>query len=80
MSQYGGSIPHPNKDDGEFYMDVNHFLKYFEQCTICNLTPDVDRDGTADTLSKSLLHTLPKPLRSFPVCWWALCCSVLCVL
>ncbi|XP_076095147.1 uncharacterized protein LOC143065457 isoform X1 [Mytilus galloprovincialis] len=51
MSQYGGSIPHPNKDDGEFYMDVNHFLKYFEQCTICNLTPDVDRDGTADTLN-----------------------------
>lgn len=50
MRTAGSSIPHPNKDDGEFYMEMSDFLRYFEQCTICNLTPDVDRDGDADTL------------------------------
>ena len=52
MRTAGSSIPHPNKDDGEFYMEMSDFLRYFEQCTICNLTPDVDRDGDADTLRK----------------------------
>ena len=52
MRTAGSSIPHPNRDDGEFYMEMSDFLRYFEQCTICNLTPDVDRDGDADTLRK----------------------------
>ncbi|XP_063421060.1 calpain-A-like isoform X2 [Mytilus trossulus] len=44
-------VPHPSKDDGEFYMDINDFLRYFEDCTICNLTPDFDRDGFPDMLN-----------------------------
>ncbi|VDI35633.1 calpain, invertebrate [Mytilus galloprovincialis] len=44
-------VPHPSKDDGEFYMDINDFLRYFDDCTICNLTPDFDRDGFPDMLN-----------------------------
>lgn len=46
-------VPPPSKDDGEFYMDINDFLGYFEDCTICNLTPDFDRDGNPNMLSKN---------------------------
>ncbi|VDI35634.1 calpain, invertebrate [Mytilus galloprovincialis] len=44
-------VPPPSKDDGEFYMDINDFLGYFEDCTICNLTPDFDRDGNPNMLN-----------------------------
>ncbi|KAJ8314394.1 hypothetical protein KUTeg_008955 [Tegillarca granosa] len=46
-----GSVEQVNKEDGEFYMALDHFLYYFSNVTICNLTPDFDRDGTSDSLN-----------------------------
>ncbi|KAJ8314332.1 hypothetical protein KUTeg_008893 [Tegillarca granosa] len=38
----------PEEDEGEFYISVKDFCKYFESCTICDLTPDINRDGTGE--------------------------------
>ncbi|GFS03956.1 calpain-9 [Elysia marginata] len=48
------SIKSPNKDDGEFFVSLEDFLTYFSQTTICSLTPDFDRDGSADSLNHIL--------------------------
>lgn len=45
-------VPPPNQDDGEFYMEIHDFMNYFDDVTICNLTPDFDRDGNPNMLSK----------------------------
>ncbi|XP_071101903.1 calpain-A-like [Haliotis cracherodii] len=39
------------KDDGEFWMSLADFTKYFQQITICSLTPDFDIDGGSDHLN-----------------------------
>ncbi|XP_048755739.2 calpain-9-like [Ostrea edulis] len=44
------TIEAPNKDDGEFYISLEHFLHFFSTLTICNITPDFDRDGSSDSL------------------------------
>ncbi|XP_061185731.1 calpain clp-1-like [Saccostrea echinata] len=43
-------IDAPNKDDGEFYISLDHFLNFFSTLTICNITPDFDSDGSSDSL------------------------------
>lgn len=47
------SLQFPNKDDGEFYVCLEDFMKYFSHTTICSLTPDFDMDGCSDSLSKT---------------------------
>uniref|UniRef100_A0A8W8MAY6 Calpain catalytic domain-containing protein n=1 Tax=Magallana gigas TaxID=29159 RepID=A0A8W8MAY6_MAGGI len=47
-------IEGPNKDDGEFYISLEHFLQFFSTLTICSITPDFDSDGSSDSLSKLL--------------------------
>ena len=42
----------PNRDDGEFYISLDYVLYFFSSLTICNITPDFDRDGSPDSLSK----------------------------
>ena len=49
------AVQHANIDDGEFWMELKDFIKYFTGVTICSLVPDFDKDGCADTLSKFLL-------------------------
>ncbi|KAH9503245.1 hypothetical protein Btru_068552 [Bulinus truncatus] len=49
------SIEFPNKDDGEFYVSLEDFMKYFSHTTICSLTPDFDMDGCSDSLNH-ILH------------------------
>nr|XP_034308910.1 calpain-1 catalytic subunit-like isoform X2 [Crassostrea gigas] len=43
-------IEGPNKDDGEFYISLEHFLQFFSTLTICSITPDFDSDGSSDSL------------------------------
>ncbi|XP_041366750.1 calpain-1 catalytic subunit-like [Gigantopelta aegis] len=45
------TVENPNKDDGEFWISLDDFMTYFSQTTICSLTPDVDSDGRADSLT-----------------------------
>lgn len=52
QSAPGECVPPPSKDDGEFYMEVRDFIQFFADCTICNLTPDLDREDVEDTLGK----------------------------
>ncbi|XP_022303003.2 calpain-1 catalytic subunit-like isoform X1 [Crassostrea virginica] len=40
----------PNRDDGEFYISLDYVLYFFSSLTICNITPDFDRDGSPDSL------------------------------
>ena len=47
-----GYVDAPNRDDGEFYISLDHVLYFFSSLTICNITPDFDRDGSPDSLSK----------------------------
>ncbi|XP_059148726.1 calpain-1 catalytic subunit-like [Physella acuta] len=49
-----GAVKAPNKDDGEFYVCLSDFMKYFSQTTICSLTPDFDMDGSSDSLNHIL--------------------------
>lgn len=44
------SVPPANRDDGEFYISLEDFMQCFNMATICNITPDFDRDGSEDTL------------------------------
>ena len=48
-------MKHANIDDGEFWMELGDFIKYFSGVTICSLVPDFDKDGCSDTLSKLIL-------------------------
>ena len=47
-----GYVDAPNRDDGEFYISLDYVLYFFSSLTICNITPDFDRDGSPDSLSK----------------------------
>ena len=38
--------------DGEFWVEIGDFLKYFSNIQICCFTPDFDEDGTEDNLSE----------------------------
>ncbi|XP_067649182.1 calpain-11-like [Haliotis asinina] len=42
------------KNDGEFWINLEDFLHYFNQTTICSLTPDFDIDGRSDGLNHVL--------------------------
>ncbi|XP_046565478.1 calpain-A-like [Haliotis rubra] len=46
-----GSHIHRNRNEGEFWIDVGDFLRYFKNVTICSLTPDFDKDGRSDSLN-----------------------------
>ena len=46
------AVRHANIDDGEFWMELGDFIKYFSGVTICSLIPDFDKDGCSDKLSK----------------------------
>lgn len=39
------------KADGEFWMTINDYMKYFSDLHVCNFTPDFDQDGKEDGLS-----------------------------
>lgn len=42
-------------------MEVRDFIQFFADCTICNLTPDLDREDVEDTLGKpNKTQTKPK--------------------
>ncbi|CAH1794235.1 unnamed protein product [Owenia fusiformis] len=38
-------------DDGEFWMSLEDFSQYFQNCNFCSFTPDVDFDGEPDPLN-----------------------------
>ena len=42
-----------SKDDGEFWIALGDYVKYFSGVTICAMTPDFDKDGAADPLGES---------------------------
>ncbi|CAG5133760.1 unnamed protein product [Candidula unifasciata] len=44
----------PKKDDGEFYVSLSDFMKYFSHTVICSQTPDSDCDGRPDALNHVL--------------------------
>ncbi|XP_046583104.1 calpain-2 catalytic subunit-like [Haliotis rubra] len=46
-----GSNLHHDNEDGEFWMNMDDFIRYFDQTTICSLTPDFDIDGRSDPLN-----------------------------
>jgi hypothetical protein len=43
-------VPRAVIDDGEFWIDLKNFMRFFSQTTICSLTPDFDMDGDSDPL------------------------------
>ncbi|XP_060558331.1 calpain-2 catalytic subunit-like [Ruditapes philippinarum] len=45
------AIPYANKDDGEFWIALKDFIKYFSGVTLCSLVPDFDKDGCTDSLN-----------------------------
>ncbi|KAL3831485.1 hypothetical protein ACJMK2_023226 [Sinanodonta woodiana] len=47
------SVNHAKIDDGEFWMQLDDFIKFFSGLTICSITPDFDKDGSEDTLNHS---------------------------
>ena len=60
-----GQLSHHRKDDGEFWIELNDFMKYFSGVTICSMTPDFDQDGCEDTISEFLIfHTLTNKVRN----------------
>ena len=38
--------------DGEFWMRLDDYVKYFHTTSVCSLAPDFDRDGLDDGLSQ----------------------------
>ena len=38
--------------DGEFWMSLDDYVRYFHTTSVCSLAPDFDRDGLDDGLSK----------------------------
>jgi len=38
--------------DGEFWMRLDDYIKYFYTTSVCSLAPDFDRDGLDDGLSQ----------------------------
>jgi len=38
--------------DGEFWMSLDDYVRYFQTTSVCSLAPDFDRDGLDDGLSK----------------------------
>ncbi|KAL8561164.1 hypothetical protein ACOMHN_054535 [Nucella lapillus] len=46
-----GEVSRVKEDDGEFWMCLGDFMTYFDQTTICALTPDFDQDGCSDSLN-----------------------------
>jgi len=38
--------------DGEFWMPLDDYIKYFHTTSVCSLAPDFDRDGLDDGLSQ----------------------------
>lgn len=46
-----GSVPHANTDDGEFWISLSDFVKYFSGVTLCSMVPDFDKDGCTDSLN-----------------------------
>ena len=49
-------MKHANIDDGEFWIELKDFIKFFTGVTICSLVPDFDKDGCKDELSKCIIH------------------------
>ena len=49
-------MKHANIDDGEFWIELKDFIKFFTGVTICSLVPDFDKDGCKDELSKCVVH------------------------
>ena len=47
------NIDFRSEGDGEFWISVQDFMRYFVRVTICNFTPDVDDDGITDNLCES---------------------------
>jgi len=42
--------------DGEFWMSLDDYVRYFQTTSICSLAPDFDRDGLDDGLSECATH------------------------
>ncbi|KAK7100681.1 calpain-5-like isoform X2 [Littorina saxatilis] len=45
-----GEVPRAVKDEGEFWICLDDFMRYFRKPTVCSLTPDFDQDGVPDSL------------------------------
>lgn len=52
------SLKVKGKGDGEFWVEIGDYLKYFSSTHICNFTPDFDQDGKEDDLSEWMLSNL----------------------
>ncbi|XP_070196507.1 calpain-like [Littorina saxatilis] len=44
-----GEVPRAVKDEGEFWICLDDFMIYFNEPTVCSLTPDFDQDGVSDS-------------------------------
>ncbi|KAK7100682.1 calpain-9-like isoform X2 [Littorina saxatilis] len=44
-------VPRAVKDEGEFWICLDDFMIYFNEPTVCSLTPDFDQDGVSDSLN-----------------------------
>ncbi|KAI8792125.1 calpain-12, partial [Biomphalaria glabrata] len=41
----------PDKNNGEFFVCLPDYMKYFSDTTFCSLTPDFDKDGRCNSLN-----------------------------